>query len=342
MDSDDSRFWRWENAIYEFEEAIKFEPERVELRLCLGLAYRQLWYLEDDEEPSVEYNYEELFNRACEVQDDEETTLEDNQEAQDTLRLGFGVAQEHCDLAPPIDKLWPWHDELVGAKEAIGIRADDAEAHVRLGVSYVHLGRMEDALGEFKEAIRIRQDYAEAYVHIGWTYRCLGRWLDASRRDRVHLTLTCIGKPAHYSRVAEIYNDVFPDFPMSEHDVHITLGRMEDRGVVWIGIKGTFALKEWGYEKPTKGLFETVAEIVRKRYAVTRRPVPFSFMSSEITKYRRVVNPNSVLIAAHCNPALKPVGEDAFVPREADQKEDEQDLQAEELDRILRRFEKQP
>ena len=154
--------------------------------------------------------------------------------------------------------------------------------------------------------------------------------------QRVYLALREIGRPAHYSAVAEVHNSMFPKDMSTDHNVLAALGR-EKYGVVWVGIRGTYALREWGYERPAKGLFVTVAEIVGKRYAVAARPVPIAVIAAEIGKYRAVVNPNSVAIATYCNPGLQQVGRDSFVPRvPGDNAEDE--MSTDQIDKILREF----
>jgi hypothetical protein len=109
--------------------------------------------------------------------------------------------------------------------------------------------------------------------------------------------------------------------------------------VVWIGIRSTFALKEWGYEHPSKSLFDSVTEIVEERYKETAQPVPFGVIVAEMGKSRQIVNPSSLTIAAHCNPSLRRVGKESFVPKEPTE-EIREEVSAEELDRILREFEK--
>jgi len=131
--------------------------------------------------------------------------------------------------------------------------------------------------------------------------------------QRVHLALRSIGKPTHFSEVTEAYNVMFPDDDSTERSIHAVLGR-EQYGVVWIGVKGTFALKEWGFERPTQTLFETVTEIVSERYRETGMPVPAAFISAELGKYRQIVNSNSLFFATRLNPELRVTLGEAFVP----------------------------
>ena len=157
------------------------------------------------------------------------------------------------------------------------------------------------------------------------------------RIEKVALALRSIGRPAHFSEVTEAYNSMFPDDPASEHNVHAMLGR-EKHGIVWIGVRGTYALIEWGYERPSTTLFQTVTEIVKKIYAETNQPVPFHVIVAEIGRYRKITRPASLTIAAHCNPDLRRVSKDSFVPASSAKETGEQ-ISAEELDRILREFE---
>jgi len=158
------------------------------------------------------------------------------------------------------------------------------------------------------------------------------------KTQKVYLALHAIGRPAHYSEITEVYNSLFPDRPATERSIHSVLS-CEEHGVVWIGVRGTFALKEWGYERPSKSLFEAVAEVVQKRYAETRKPVPFTVITAEIAKYRKVVNRTSLIFAAHCNPSLRRISNDYFIPKgPGEQTQDE--VSANELDKILQEFQK--
>lgn len=157
-----------------------------------------------------------------------------------------------------------------------------------------------------------------------------------SRAKGVYITLHNIGKPAHYSEVARRYNQLFPHKSSNEHNIHAVLTR-ESHGVVWIGAKGMFALEEWGYKRPSKSIFETVEEIVETSHKRTGKPVPLTVIVAEFGKYRRFINPSSLIIATHCNPSLQRVSRDFFIPKKTtDQTKDESS--ADELDRILREF----
>ncbi|NWF78349.1 MAG: hypothetical protein HXY36_07175 [Chloroflexi bacterium] len=159
-----------------------------------------------------------------------------------------------------------------------------------------------------------------------------------NKGQKAYLALRVIGKPAHYSEVTEVYNTLFPSESTAEHSLHTVLSR-EQYGVVWIGVRGTFALREWGFERPSERLFDAVTNIVQEKYEETSQPVPFAVIVAEMGKRRRFINQASLTIAAHCNPNLARVGKDSFVPK-GSAEEGPAETPAEELDRILREFEK--
>ena len=158
------------------------------------------------------------------------------------------------------------------------------------------------------------------------------------RVQRVYLALRAIGRPAHYSRITEVHNTMFPERASSERNIHACLSQGE-LGVVWVGARGTFALREWGYERPSASLFDSVADIVERKYEETGRPVPYSVIVAEIGKVRPIVNASSLTFACHCNERLRRVEDNHFVPR-GDDVGAPDEPSADELDRLLREFQK--
>jgi hypothetical protein len=171
----------------------------------------------------------------------------------------------------------------------------------------------------------------------------LGTKLSELRRKRVpksakvYLALRAIGRPAHFSEVARLCESMFGPGEYGEHNVHAVLSR-EQHGVVWLGVRGTFALREWGYERPSKTLHKTVGTIVRRKYRETGAPVPFGVIIAEVGRERRVVRRSSVMLAAHFNAELEHVGQDSFRPR-SQVPSGQGDGDGEALDRMLRDFE---
>lgn len=156
-----------------------------------------------------------------------------------------------------------------------------------------------------------------------------------TKSQKAYLALKQIGRPAHFSEVADMYIDMFPGEHPSEHSIHAILLR-EQHGIVWTGSKGKFALEEWGYERPPISIHDAVAEIVIQKYQATSNPVRLNVIQAEIGRYRKFVNPNSIMIAAYCNSRLTNVYNDYFVTKEADATSE---ADTNRLDQILKDFE---
>jgi len=155
---------------------------------------------------------------------------------------------------------------------------------------------------------------------------------------KAYIALRSIGRPAHYSEITKRFNSIWPNNQISEINIHNCLSK-RGNNIVWIGIKGTFALREWGFERPSNTLFKTIEDIVQKRFKETKQPVPFSVIVAELGKYRKIVHPQSLLIATHSNPGIKMVLKDLFVPREF-KIEPSEAIPAEELDELFKEFRK--
>jgi len=161
-------------------------------------------------------------------------------------------------------------------------------------------------------------------------FRCL------TKIQKVHLTMRSLGKPTHFSVITEEHNKLFPEDNMREHNIHAILCRKTNI-FVWLGVKGTYGLKEWGYQRPQKSLYETVTEIVEKRYKQTKKPVPFTVITAELGKCRYLVNQVSLNFVTFGNPHLQRVSRDLFLPKIFDnQKKVKNSLDV--LDKLLETF----
>ncbi len=170
--------------------------------------------------------------------------------------------------------------------------------------------------------------------------------------ERVYLALREIGQPAHFVDITGMHNELFPEKEKSYKSIHTVLSACsvsQDRkhGIVWVGMKGTYALEEWGYSRPEFDLFETVRMIVDQLYEKTGKPVSYNSILAEIGRYRKIVNRKSVMMAASLNENLERLPNNLFVPssesdrffNKSDDKEDSvYSVNEEELGRMISSF----
>jgi hypothetical protein len=149
--------------------------------------------------------------------------------------------------------------------------------------------------------------------------------------EKVIATLRSLKKPAHFSKVHDKFHSQFPDLHVSENSIHAILDRLTKKDeVVWIGIKGTYALREWGYTRPELGLYETVTEIVTKHYEEFGTPITQNKIQLEMSKYRRVINKSSLIMAISLNKDILCVSKNCYTPANSSNKSIREDTPQDE------------
>ncbi len=133
-------------------------------------------------------------------------------------------------------------------------------------------------------------------------------------REIIYVAFKKIGRPAHYNEIAKICSTIFKDRIFTPEQIHRCLTFKSNQPWVWIGIRGVYALKEWDFTRPDKGLNKTVFEIVDIKFNETGNPVPLSYIFKEIGNYRKVVNENSLFFACNFNPKITVLQKDFFIP----------------------------
>ena len=151
------------------------------------------------------------------------------------------------------------------------------------------------------------------------------RYLTAQvQTKRVYMlreALRSLGRAGHYEEIIQECHKLFPDKVTSTRSWHAALSGCahpdrEELGIVWIGVKGTYGLKEHGYSRPDADLFTQVAEIVEQIYSRTQKPVSEAEVVSQLGTLRRELNINSVKLALGINDRLM-AAEGGFVPKES-------------------------
>lgn len=142
------------------------------------------------------------------------------------------------------------------------------------------------------------------------------------RKTQVYIALRRLGTASHYSEVAEVCNDLWPDRPISDQATINTLMACEGDSrydVVWIGRKGMYGLTEHGYTKPRQDLAATVADIVKKEYKRTSAAVSIDTVMERMLDYRQLPDKSSVLMALSFNDHVTDLGHYRYVPAGTEQ-----------------------
>ena len=143
--------------------------------------------------------------------------------------------------------------------------------------------------------------------------------VEKTRAGMIREALRSLGRAAHFEEIAQECHRLFPGKKTSTHSWHAALSGCahpdrEQFGIVWIGVKGTYGLKEHGYSRPDADLFTQVADIVKRIYSQTNKPVSETTVLPELSSLRREFNVASVKIALSINERLEAVP-GGFMPK---------------------------
>jgi protein O-mannosyl-transferase len=127
-----------DEAIRQFEEAIRLNPHFAEAHYNLGTALEQ----------------KRELNQAI-------------SQYGEAIRLNPNYAEAYNNLGTALGQTGQ-HDQAMGQfEEAIRLKPDYVEAHNNLGNALLNQGRLDEAIVQFRETIRLNPDYARAHNNLG-------------------------------------------------------------------------------------------------------------------------------------------------------------------------------
>ena len=121
--------------------------------------------------------------------------------------------------------------------------------------------------------------------------------------DEIILALREIGEPAHYSVISDHVNKLLPkENRASTHSIHATLQRRNDL-FAWVGLRGTYGLKEWGLEQ---ALFyeDALVQILSTEGC----PLSFQEILAKMPEVRPYYEESSIMLTLGTNSRFKQFG----------------------------------
>jgi len=193
-----------EDAVAEFTEAIRQDPNSAEAHSNLGNALQGLGRLEEAAaqylealrlKPNLAGTHYSFGNALQGLGRFEEAAAQ----YREALSQEPNSAEAHGNLGVALTVMGGLEEAVTHLKEAVRLRPDYAMAHNNLGNALQRMGRFQEAVTHHKEALRLKPDFAEAYNGLGHALQGLGRLEDAATQHKEALRLKPDFAEAHYN-----------------------------------------------------------------------------------------------------------------------------------------------
>jgi tetratricopeptide (TPR) repeat protein len=219
---------KFDEAIAEYNKALKIKPDLAVAYLNRGLSYAQKGdyyraFLDFDEAISLDPKYSRaysalgnLYNRQGRYElaiDNFSQAIELNPNDVYSYR-GRGLAYGHTkqlDLA------------IADYTKTIEINANDAAAYLNRGTAHVYMGNYDQAIEDFNSAIKINPDGVLAYNNRGWAFNKKGNFILAISDFNQAIALFPRLEFAYYNRGLAYYNTKQYDRALSDYITAIGL-----------------------------------------------------------------------------------------------------------------------
>ncbi|MBU3968135.1 MAG: tetratricopeptide repeat protein [Euryarchaeota archaeon] len=168
----------YENAVEEFNEALRLDPEYIEVLNNLAVTYHRMG----------------LFDKAIE-------------RLKEALRQRPGYPEAQCNLGNIYASGGRYEEALLEFEAALLLNPNNALVHYCLGNVYEEQEKLSDAIKEFKESLKLDPDHLPARSSLGELYARQGRHEEALREFQEALNRDP-ELPEVYHGIGSVYYDL--------------------------------------------------------------------------------------------------------------------------------------
>ena len=202
---------RYEEAIAEFLEVVRLDPDNVNAHYNLGLAYQKTGDLNSAMDKYLQVirldpSHTAARNNLAVIYEDQGQIDKAIAEYQEVIRIDPEDEVAHYNLALLYDTLGQIDQAVAEYQETIRINPDNADAHYNLGITYYDQGQPDRAIAEWQEAARIQPDDSMTHNNLGRAYFDQGRLEEAEAELTEALRLDPTNEKAHFN-LALVYTE---------------------------------------------------------------------------------------------------------------------------------------
>jgi len=134
----------------------------------------------------------------------------------------------------------------------------------------------------------------------------LTKWT-GKRLHEIILALRELDEPAHYSKIAKTINAKLPpERHITDRAVHTRLTQHPEL-FVWVGLRGTYGLREWGLEQALP--YEDALEQILRQAG---HPLTFQQILAELPKFRPYYEESSIVLTLGTNERFRSFPGDTY------------------------------
>ena len=183
------RLGRTDEAIDQYEQAIRIRPDDAEALNNQGAAYGALGRIDEAIEKykqaiGINPDYADAYNGLGAAYGQLGRSAEAMDAFKQAIRIDPDNADAHYDLGLELYKLGRSDEAIEEYKQAIGISAD-AETYNSLGAAYGDLGKVDEAIDAFSQAVRMKPGLADAHGNLAIALFNGGRYAEAWEQVRI-------------------------------------------------------------------------------------------------------------------------------------------------------------
>ncbi|HTS17767.1 MAG TPA: tetratricopeptide repeat protein [Verrucomicrobiae bacterium] len=171
-------------AMAQYEQALRIEPDYAEAHLSLGNALVTQGRVQDaiahyEEALRIKPDYLDAHESLGNVLMQRGALPEAIEQYERALRINPHLAEAHNNLGTALGHTGKIEEAIAEFEQAVRINPDFAEAHNNLGIVLARTAKTEAAIAHFEKAVRIQPNFAEAHYNLGKALAQVGRVTEA-------------------------------------------------------------------------------------------------------------------------------------------------------------------
>ncbi|UCD83327.1 MAG: tetratricopeptide repeat protein, partial [Deltaproteobacteria bacterium] len=193
----------YDEAIREYQQALRLEPDYVEAHTNLGNVYAKRGMYDEaikkyQQALKLEPYSAKLFFNLGKIYEDRSMFDEAVRLYQQALDIRPDHVESLYNLGNTYAKMEKYDEAIRKYQRALSLESDSVSVWINLGIVYAEKGMSDDAIRQYQQALQINPDYTKAHMLLGDSYAKKGMSDEAAKEYRDTLEIKPDFAEAHY------------------------------------------------------------------------------------------------------------------------------------------------